>query len=47
MLANAVSSSSLFPKTVSNLPWQFYKETVKTECGKIRTRKTPNTDTFH
>ena len=30
----------------SEFSW-FVFSCIRTECGKIRTRKTPNTDTFH
>ena len=40
-------SGPYFPAFGLNVERYFVSLRIQTECGKIRTRKTPNTDTFH
>ena len=40
-------SGSYFPAFALNMERYSVSLHIHSECGKIRTRKTPNTDTFH
>ena len=40
-------SGPYFPTFELNMEGHFVSLCIQSECGKIRTKKTPNTDTFH